>query len=81
LGKPEQSIYHLEYKMNDIEKTLKKTEKVMAAFDIVKGELEVQKAYNTELEKKVKEQRLLLVCSLSTLSLITILFIIFLIIT
>jgi septal ring factor EnvC (AmiA/AmiB activator) len=81
LGSAERSLYTLENKMSDIEKTIEKTEKVMAAFDAVKGELEVQKAYTDELEKKVREQRLQLVASLSALSLLTILFIIYLIIT
>lgn len=66
--------------MTDLEKTLKKTEKVMAAFDLVKSEMEVTKAYNIELERTVKRQELVIVCSLSAL-LISILCIIFLIIT
>lgn len=81
MGEKELSIFALEHKMTDIEKTLQKTEKVMIAFDAVKGELEAEKAYSKELEKKVQEQRLQLVGSLSALVLLTILFITFLIIT
>lgn len=80
MGEKELTLFTLEHKMTSLEKTIKKTEKVMAAFDVVKGELEVTKAYNKELERVVKLQKLVITCSLSAL-LISILFIYFLIIT